>query len=515
MVRQDVEILKWFAGAQGQIQPQQDLDLPFLIRGIRAHRLAGHALRRISIERPEWVGQELLDILRAFHRQAVSRVKQQAASLRSLEGKIGALDDLIVIKGFTTYALSSDDFDIRFSTDIDVVSRDESLLVASVKDDASATGSPLAPHELATVDCGDAVFDIHRYAPVWLYPDQMLETHFARAYNENIWVQSHDIFQTEVGFLEVSDHCTTSTASLTKGIQIPNANMAILISCAHLLRNYAEFKKHSIAERFPVVRLAEIADLNRLRVHESFNKEEFLKLAEKYSGQHCISFASFLIETYLGQEALPCNTSIGTGLENYARRLWFGIWVQLREDANRLLGARTNMQRICADLQASIVMNSRQEDEYLYSTEVTTQDLRVETVLANCSDSFILPVKFSFMVTEEGVRLNLKVLDTVFSVADAIRLDFGRLYCEWIYEVENKTWSRRGDAGQANINFGDTLVASFTAENYCVQLFVPWAMLRMADVELISPLPLIIGAARYSLNKKVVAATVVPLNLQI
>ena len=154
MVQFPTDILKWVAGSPKPVSEieMEESDEQILLEAVQAHRLAGRFLHRVNEERPNWWTKSLHQALAIEKMQVQANLIRQVKAIREVSAVLAdERRPLITVKGFSAYALTGDQRNIRLSIDVDMFAADlddlrETLLGLGYSEEDP---SKLAPHEFA------------------------------------------------------------------------------------------------------------------------------------------------------------------------------------------------------------------------------------------------------------------------------------------------------------------------------------------------------------------------------
>jgi hypothetical protein len=323
------DLLRWAAGAPVRLDcpenvtderllPLLGIDLGDLTDLLHAHRLVQRFLHRAHGEQPSWCPCSLLAGLARADQQLQALHQRQLQAVRELTAALGnSAQPPILIKGFSTYALSGDRRALRFSEDLDVVCPEPEHAWQTLRRLGYA-GEEIGHHEYAKVWRDEITIEIHQSFPICAYPEPVsVGDAFVPAEHAGCWLQpaASPILFDNTDHEPIHRHrhhhglrypdllaCSTHGVTMdTADVVVPDATMAAFLNCAHQFRHFVEppFRR-------PVpIRLATVSEVRELLHHPQFHKARFARLVEKFGAQDAVDFTLYLVREYFGEEPLP------------------------------------------------------------------------------------------------------------------------------------------------------------------------------------------------------------------
>jgi len=184
-------VLKWVANADMDL-PQYNwvstrshfqqfgIDKDKLLNLIQRHRLEQRFLRRFQQQHPKWCNKTLLTGILAQCVQAAASTQRQIDAIQEISRQVTqSSPSFTLIKGVSTYALTSDAIHIHRSVDLDIFAAEPGYLW-EVMEDLGYRGQKTldCQHEYAILSRGDITFEIHRFLPIAAYPPNLLNCSF-------------------------------------------------------------------------------------------------------------------------------------------------------------------------------------------------------------------------------------------------------------------------------------------------------------------------------------------------
>lgn len=301
-----LDILRWAAGAD--VDPAsalKDTGRDALLALLARHQLSERFLERLTRERPPWGSTGLRVGLWTWCRQSHTRIyERQLAAIREIAQRLPAgSPPLIVVKGFSTFALTEDRRTLGYSADMDIFFNDLELLRRTLL--GLGYGCEMRKgHEFAALWRGDIVIELHHHFPVFSYPEDVPAADLVPAQNPGRWTQRFTGRPpTEIRYEDLLAQAYTDAFGVS-GVAVADPAMAVLILCAHEFREYIHAPARFTGGKFGV--WANIADLVK---HPGFRPCAFLRLVDQFEGRDTMRFAGALLERLLGENPLPMGAS--------------------------------------------------------------------------------------------------------------------------------------------------------------------------------------------------------------
>ena len=216
---------------------------------------------------------------------------------------------------------------------------------------------------------------------------------------------------------------------------IYNANISILIMCAHMFMNFTNMWSISHREK-PYVKLGELWDVFEMTKHNSYSKETLLKLIENYKAHDCIKWAGIILNMVFGSNPLPLDVSNET-INDYPKCLWWNIWRYIPSNICQLLSTKWY---VIDDVFSNVVVNKLPIGLYYFS------DLVHIGTKINCNFSILFDRNWGHIIYDKH---STKIM--------RYRIDFGCSAIEIISD-DNKHHNIVGDTDLIEVSTNDTQI---------------------------------------------------------
>lgn len=477
-----------------------------LLRAVRAHRIFGRFARRVEQECPDWCSSTLLEHLDQ------QQVSDQAKVLRLIEAAREVVERYpdqqhppIFFKGFSIYALLNDPQVLRYSNDIDVLAHEPPRFAALLGDLGFTSVKAAAPHEYANLRRDRLTIDIHAYFPVWSAPMVSDGITLHPSVHVGCWVQPADLIHHRLDYDAVYAQSTCGAAFETTNLRVPNAEMAILLLCAHAFKDYAEWWMAKT-----VVRASTLADIHDLARLPSFDPQRFLNLAERYHVQDAVRYISRILE-HFGLTALPAIAPTvsevrGPNLVPFPKRLWHGFWIDIDWPIADLFVRSMRMDQIVGQMNSTAITLAQEPTIYTVGDESSHTNTFAQIILLRPGD-YDIPFSCSVRGDDAGIGFTLYIHEINLDCFDRIRFDFGYfqdlIYTEVVYHMRTGTFTTEGIAAAIRVDCADN--------RYMLDVCIPWSALPLASAQ--TSVSMLLGMVRHRGVWDVVAGMLVPLIL--
>ncbi|MBP1904874.1 hypothetical protein J2Z32_001498 [Paenibacillus turicensis] len=222
--------------------------------------------------------------------QAITnQYKQFRSFLMELEKNIE--EPVIVIKGFSNYHITNGRILLRGTSDIDILARNpyefKELLVAQgfmeIKTETT--------HELSELQKEGILIDLHKFVPVVSYPEDINDI----SVKNNMSTTSGSILKGKITYCDLLEN----TVKLSEKILVPNVNIALIILCVSIFRDYI-----TSVDKLPHFKLINLVEVYLLLQEDNFHADDFLQISQKFHAEHCVEFVNILLKE-IYQVSLP------------------------------------------------------------------------------------------------------------------------------------------------------------------------------------------------------------------
>jgi hypothetical protein len=298
------ETLLWAAGhptARFTLQPDQHET--FLLAA-KYHRLSGRLLRRLRSQPPE-VTPQLVREAERLHEHTTTDTRKKidlAARLGQAMRDDGRADGLILLKGFTLYALTGDPLTQRLMGDLDVNAADLDGFVDVARRLGFELVRPLnhLAEYAVLFSPADGFVELHSRFDVTSLPEGVTRDDFDPRVHDGVWEQRQHF---RVRYIEHRDfQASLATSSVVADTVRPlGAEMAALMCAAHLFKNFLRYPYPPPFATLPLDEIATFVDLCRL---PAFEASRFATLAGAFDGQTAVAFTRALARDLLGGDPI-------------------------------------------------------------------------------------------------------------------------------------------------------------------------------------------------------------------
>jgi hypothetical protein len=344
-------VLLWAAGAA--VEPDfAGLSVETVLRAVHAHRLDGRLLARA-----DGVPPEVLRAVQARYADIEAKVEGRIAVLQELGRAVRDRDPddrVVMLKGFTRFALTGARHSLRFSSDMDLICRDLDAFV----DIAEGMGfDRVGPKDhLAEYAClilpGRAYVELHSHYPITTL-DVADAAELAPGAHPGAWEQLHRYAIHRIDRAELVEHSVESP--VVPGIHVLRPELAVLVHAAHLFIDTMRYP-HPLGEG--TARLDEIATVVDLARLPGFDRDLLSRFARRHGAELALDTTRRLAADLLGVD--PFGDAAPRLPGNPPRNLWWdglpgGFPVDLGWDPGQFVVCDTTMADLVAALQGDVV----------------------------------------------------------------------------------------------------------------------------------------------------------------
>lgn len=299
-----------------------------LLEVIGAHHISGRIIKIFSKNNSKFFSASFIDKLHKLHEKELMQVQNNIRCAIEIESEGNFPKPSIAIKGYTYYTLSSDSQVIR-SGDIDIIPYNTSAYIDVLEKLGYTRTRPPFIHEAGEFNRRGIEIDVHYFFPIYRYQDELRKTNRFDNLNNTSYIMPFE----KLEYLDVEKNIYQRIK--TTNPYIYDANISILIMCAHMFMNYTNIWSISHREK-PYVKLGELWDVFEMTNHDSYSKNNLLELIEKYKAHDCIKWAGIILKMVFGSNPLPIDISNET-INDYPKCLWWNIWGYIPSNIYQLL----------------------------------------------------------------------------------------------------------------------------------------------------------------------------------
>ncbi|MBC8134587.1 MAG: nucleotidyltransferase family protein [Fibrella sp.] len=401
------QVVQWAAGTPLELE-ESSLDDDRLLRLLRTHRLEVRFWDRARNTKLPWCMKRLFLKILPRCNQIRKSVQERIALTDEMVSVLESTDKpVITLKGFTTYALTGQERNQRYSSDLDVMFSDLPYLVKRMETRGFQGGKKQwASHEYSALKRGEATIEPHRFFPVYSYPDS-LPGDLVPENNPGRWTQrTFNRRQSNIGYEDLLAHSQFGIAPSTRHLTVANPSMAVFILCTHEFRDYLQRPC-----RLAVVHLCALADIGDLTRHPDFDETVFLQLVEKFHGQDSVRLVRYLCRSLLQTDPFPFfgEQSGGETVSRFPQLLNYkGGWALLDErpdDGLTMMSTATVVDRLAAESVSVPVLSGASEAEARRIDRVLIQTM-------DNADSEAQDIRFEVAAwIDETLRFEITLLD--------------------------------------------------------------------------------------------------------
>lgn len=299
------QLLCWSAGGQRAITTAtDDLDEEKFLAALDAHRLDGRFLRRVASEATAYFSADLIAAVRQRHGQICRDVAAQLAIARHLAAQSGASgDELVLLKGFSLYALTADRYAMRRSGDLDVIAGDlDGFVDRALASGFQRVGEPDQLAEYAVLESDiDGAVELHSYFPMTYLPGAGATRQYDPAHHPGRWELDGPFGVHKLRYPDLVAYPASAVAVPVQPLRILAPELSTLIYASHFFVDY-------ILNLLPLpvgtVRLDEVATIVDLVRLPGFRADVFAGLVRECHGEHVVGMARTLARDLLGVDPL-------------------------------------------------------------------------------------------------------------------------------------------------------------------------------------------------------------------
>lgn len=301
--------LLWAAGNDACAFALRQDQYDAFMQAVLFHRLSGRLLRRLNRD-PQAIPAPLADAARRLHETTRTDTLQKielAHRFGTAMRRLGRDDYVILLKGFTLYALMGDPLTMRLSGDLDLTVSDlDGCLQVALDDGFELVRRLDHLAEYAVLRSPtDGLVELHsRFDVTSLSPGSTLED-LAPELHGDVWEQEPRFRVQYLRHADFKAHVARS-AVLPDTVRPLRPEIAVLIHAAHMFKNSL---RHPYPLPFATIPLDEVATCVDLCGLPGFDAARFTRLVDAFDGHTAVSFAHALAKDLLDADGLPVRSS--------------------------------------------------------------------------------------------------------------------------------------------------------------------------------------------------------------
>jgi hypothetical protein len=315
----EIDVLFWAAGAETHLPSLDVIDQDQLYDLITLNRLTQRFCdrlckqeRRFALWGPSKIDREnlgnwrnslLIKMLRKRKDEDYILAKRQIKAVNEIVQS--APKDLLIInlKGFSHYALTGDLKKLRYSSDIDLLPNDPSVMCQLLKELGYDILRGFGQHEYAIASRDDIKIEVHAYFTVVSPQKESSQENLNPANFPKQWIQDLSLVEHQICFNDLMGEAVYGKTKSTDRILFPNIYQLSFILTAHLYAPYS----FSWAKRPHLDKLGELAALRELFQSADFEKSKYLKYISLFHGECSFRFVNKLLSIVYNDDDDTCS----------------------------------------------------------------------------------------------------------------------------------------------------------------------------------------------------------------
>lgn len=278
------DTLKWLLFGTGAFGTEEKVDISELLTFVHYHKLHKVLLRKVSEPDCGWCDVKLLERLTEMDTLLEKHVVNHLTIAQQLIQRMEADNNLpIVLKGFSTYALTGHKEHLRISRDLDLFVENVDRALATFQSlgfDISIYGDNW--HEIQATR-GEVLVEVHKYFPVLSYPMDIFEESLEPATNTGIWKQAPRPYPiTKIYHKHAKEHSQQCNLEGLGDFRVVDTHLAILIRCAHMLDGFTQITS--------TIQLSELFEIYALINSPSYQKTICRELMLQFGAYDALRF---------------------------------------------------------------------------------------------------------------------------------------------------------------------------------------------------------------------------------
>lgn len=346
------EALLWTAGNEASAFRLRPEHHRAFLDAVYRHRLSGRLVRRLRGKAPR-AARALAGDATRLHDTARAEAQKKIELAGRLGGAMRAAgrdDHLVLLKGFTLFALTGDPLTLRPMGDLDVSAHDLDGFVEVAGREGFQAVRPLNHlAEYAVLHAPrDGFVELHSRFDVTNLPADVRREDLDPGLHGGRWEQRRHFRVRYLRHADFQAHLGASSV-VPDTIRPLRPEMAALVHAAHMFKNFLRCPHPLPVATIPLDEIATFADLCRL---PAFEAARFARLVEDADGHTAVDFARALAHELLGTDPLPGDR----GSDVFPANLWWdgldggGFPVDAGWDPRQLVYRRRHMRELVETL---------------------------------------------------------------------------------------------------------------------------------------------------------------------
>lgn len=405
------EIIQWILGIKKSISETTllSIDVEKLSAFLKEHKLTNRFFLQMNK-----INEFSKYVIKFQNEWLKSKEKyeRQLGAFRHINNKLNKEKPLILIKGFSAFAITGELELLKSSSDLDVFYFDENKLEIRLKEMNYVEFGLPSEHEYLNLVKKEGnffiIFDVHKYYPVYNYPEGLEKKDLELNRNSRDWKQYFSSCEAEIKvkkkifYEDILKYSKKGITAETKEFFFPTVEMTIILLCCSMFKDflYEPYK-------FPNIKLVDLATIRGLSMHKSYNHEKLINLIEEFEAFDAVSFINILLKEQYGEILI----SLRKGGNNIFQKVQNGLiggWIK-RNDINQLL--TENMYSRLAELGQNEIWSSNQQEEIIYDVLDNMGGNRIKRTINWSNNGVFLPFQFSVFWENDYLAVKIKMTE--------------------------------------------------------------------------------------------------------
>lgn len=258
----------------------------------------------ISNKIREFVNQRYIKIL--------ERVDADIKIIKKICSNQPQEDELIVIKGIVPYMLTGDSSLLKYSGDIDIISKNPKTISEAVtKVGGKELDESCSSHEEGKYIIDNREIEAHNYFPIVKLPAEPLGT-------------SQGLVQIKVKYSDIYEE-----SEVVQGIRMPNLEMSVFLLAVHIYKDF-----YWQPYELPRILLCDLYAIYNLSQKKQFRIERFKEIVNKFDAWQIISFIKTIADCFFEKELFKTLESNLPEVETYMKlaNCTYSSYIKLEDD---------------------------------------------------------------------------------------------------------------------------------------------------------------------------------------